>query len=40
MIVAEGLEKHFGTTYALRGLDLDVAEGTILALLGRVPTGS
>jgi len=30
MIVAEGLEKHFGTTHALRGLDLDVAEGTIL----------
>ena len=38
MIVAEGLEKHFGTTYALRGLDLDVAEGTILALLG--PNGA
>ena len=28
MIVAEGLDKHFGTTHALRGLDLDVvAEG-------------
>jgi len=38
MIVAEGLEKHFGTTHALRGLDLDVAEGTILALLG--PNGA
>src|ERR1700674_1852062 len=38
MIVAEGLDKHFGTTHALRGLDLDVAEGTILALLG--PNGA
>ena len=38
MIVAEGLEKHFGTTHALRGLDLDVAEGTILGLLG--PNGA
>jgi ABC-2 type transport system ATP-binding protein len=38
MIVAEGIEKHFGTTHALRGLDLDVAEGTILGLLG--PNGA
>jgi ABC-2 type transport system ATP-binding protein len=38
MIVAEGLEKHFGSTHALRGLDLDVAEGTILGLLG--PNGA
>jgi ABC-2 type transport system ATP-binding protein len=38
MIVAEGLEKHFGETHALRGLDLDVAEGTILGLLG--PNGA
>jgi ABC-2 type transport system ATP-binding protein len=38
MILAEGLEKHFGTTHALRGLDLDVAEGTILGLLG--PNGA
>src|SRR6202521_2530482 len=38
MIVAEGLDKHFGATHALRGLDLDVAEGTILALLG--PNGA
>jgi ABC-2 type transport system ATP-binding protein len=38
MIIAEGLEKHFGETHALRGLDLDVAEGTILGLLG--PNGA
>jgi ABC-2 type transport system ATP-binding protein len=38
MIVAQGLHKHFGKTHALRGLDLDVAEGTILAVLG--PNGA
>ncbi len=38
MIVTEGLQKHYGTTHALRGLDLDVQEGTILALLG--PNGA
>jgi ABC-2 type transport system ATP-binding protein len=38
MIRAEGLEKHFGSTHALRGLDLDAAEGTILAVLG--PNGA
>jgi len=38
MILAEGLQKHFGSTHALAGLDLDVAEGTILALLG--PNGA
>jgi ABC-2 type transport system ATP-binding protein len=38
MILAQGLHKHFGKTHALRGLDLDVAEGTILAVLG--PNGA
>lgn len=37
-IVAEGLHKRFGTTQALRGLDLTVPEGTILAMLG--PNGA
>jgi ABC-2 type transport system ATP-binding protein len=37
-ILAEGLEKHFGKTQALRGLDLMGAEGTVLALLG--PNGA
>jgi ABC-2 type transport system ATP-binding protein len=36
--VAEGLHKRFGTTQALRGLDLTVPEGTILAMLG--PNGA
>ena len=31
---AEGLVKRFGATEALRGVDLDVARGSILALLG------
>ena len=38
MIRAEGLEKHFGATHALRGVDLDVAEGQILCVLG--PNGA
>jgi ABC-2 type transport system ATP-binding protein len=38
MILARGLQKHFGATHALRGLDIDVQEGTILAMLG--PNGA
>jgi ABC-2 type transport system ATP-binding protein len=38
MIRAEGLQKHFGSTHALRGLDLDAPEGTILGVLG--PNGA
>jgi ABC-2 type transport system ATP-binding protein len=38
VIQAEGLHKHFGKTHALRGLDLDVAEGQILGVLG--PNGA
>jgi ABC-2 type transport system ATP-binding protein len=37
-IHAEGLVKHYGRTRALDGLDLDVAEGSLLALLG--PNGA
>jgi ABC-2 type transport system ATP-binding protein len=37
-IHAEGLHRRFGATEALRGLDLEVAEGTVLALLG--PNGA
>src|SRR5437588_716327 len=35
---AEGLVKHYGRVRALDGLNLDVAEGTLLALLG--PNGA
>ena len=38
MIEAKGLHKHFGETHALRGLDLDAREGTILCVLG--PNGA
>jgi ABC-2 type transport system ATP-binding protein len=37
-ILAEELEKHYGATHALRGLDLTVEEGTIFGLLG--PNGA
>jgi len=35
---AEGLEKRFGQTHALRGLDLEAEEGAVLGLLG--PNGA
>ena len=38
MIEAADLHKRFGDTHALRGLDLSVAEGTILGVLG--PNGA
>ncbi len=38
MVEAEGLAKRFGETQALRGVDLDVAAGTVLGLLG--PNGA
>ncbi len=34
----EGVTKRFGTTHALAGVDLDVAEGTVFGLLG--PNGA
>lgn len=37
-VIAEGLQKHFGETHALRGIDLEVKEGTILGVLG--PNGA
>jgi ATPase subunit of ABC transporter with duplicated ATPase domains len=33
-VAAEGLERSFGATTALRGVDLEVAAETIFALLG------
>ena len=38
IIEAEGLVKHYGQVRALAGLDLRVAEGSILAVLG--PNGA
>src|SRR6476660_1757270 len=37
-ILAEGREKRFGQTEALRGLDLAAQEGTVLGVLG--PNGA
>ncbi len=37
-VIAEGLQKHFGETHALRGVDLQVKEGSILGVLG--PNGA
>ncbi|MGH2347515.1 MAG: ATP-binding cassette domain-containing protein [Chloroflexota bacterium] len=37
-VLAEGLYKRFGETYALRGVDLSVQEGTVCGLLG--PNGA
>jgi ABC-2 type transport system ATP-binding protein len=38
-VAAEGLSKRFGDLWALRGLDLQVAPGTILGLLGHNGAG-
>ncbi|MBK5222804.1 MAG: ATP-binding cassette domain-containing protein [Acidimicrobiia bacterium] len=38
MVVAEGLVKRFGSTEALRGVDLEVERGTVLGVLG--PNGA
>src|SRR5689334_9013957 len=38
-VVAEGLGKRFGDLWALRDLDLDVAPGTVLGLLGHNGAG-
>jgi ABC-2 type transport system ATP-binding protein len=37
-VVAEGLQKRYGKTWALRGVDLTVARGTVCGLLG--PNGA
>ena len=37
-LVARGLEKRFGSVQALKGVDLDVAEGELVGLLG--PNGA
>ena len=38
VVIAEGLQKHFGDTHALTGLDLSVERGTVLGVLG--PNGA
>ncbi len=38
VIVARGLHKHFGQTHALRGVDVTIGRGEIIAIMG--PSGS
>lgn len=37
-IAARGLQKHYGTAHALRGVDVEIARGEIVAVMG--PSGS
>ena len=39
MIAVRGLEKSFGTARVLRGIDLDIADGEVVALIGRSGCG-
>lgn len=38
LVVARGVQKHFGKLHVLRGIDLDVAPGEVLVMIG--PSGS
>ena len=40
IVEVRGVEKRFGATVALAGLDLDVFEGRVVALLGRNGAGT
>ena len=39
MIAVRGLQKSFGTTRVLRGIDLDITDGEVVALVGRSGCG-
>ena len=39
VIRARGLEKRYGSTTALRGIDLDIPSGRIVGLIGRNGAG-
>ena len=39
MITIRGLEKSFGSARVLRGIDLDIADGEVVALIGRSGCG-
>ena len=39
MIAIRGLQKSFGAAHVLRGIDLDIADGEVVALIGRSGCG-
>jgi polar amino acid transport system ATP-binding protein len=39
VIAVRGLQKSFGTAHVLRGIDLDIADGEVVALIGRSGCG-
>ena len=39
LVRISGLHKHFGTNHVLKGVDLDVVEGEVVAIIGRSGSG-
>ena len=39
MLRVEGLNAHYGASHVLQGVDLDVPDGTVTAVLGRNGVG-
>ena len=39
LINIQGLHKHFGTNHVLKGIDLDIDEGEVVAIIGRSGSG-
>lgn len=39
LVSIAGLHKHFGTNHVLKGIDLEVAQGDVVALIGRSGSG-
>ncbi len=39
LVRIDALHKHFGTNHVLKGIDLDIVEGQVIALIGRSGSG-
>ncbi len=39
LVAIEGLQKHFGTNHVLKGIDLSIEEGEVVAIIGRSGSG-